>query len=63
MSTTDTDTEDDPTRAFARALFGRTDEPDKPADDKETVTPEPEPEPDDDLKAARLIFTPTEGES
>ena len=47
-------------RAFARALFGRTDEPAE--DDKETVTPEPELT-DDDHQAARLIFTPTEGES
>ena len=47
-------------RAFAKALFGRTDEPVE--DDKETVTPEPEPI-DDDHKAARLIFNPAEGQS
>ena len=47
-------------RAFAKAVFGRTDEPVE--DDKETVTPEPEPT-DDDHQAARLIFNPTERES
>jgi len=53
-----TATEDDPTRAlakaFARAVFG------KATEDDSTVTPEPEPEPEltDDQLTTRLIFNP-----